>query len=187
MKNLFFLITCLFVVLTHIVCVGSAATKENVTFQDKLIYEGKELVLNGLGVRKATFLKVRVYVGGLYVDSKSKESPVILSAPNPKLIIMSFVRDVSKSKLIQAWEEGFESALGKEEKEKQMNSIEKFYDLMKDIEKGEQVKIGFLDKGVQVTFNQEYKGLIGDKSFAKALLSIWFINPRDKGLRSTLR
>ena len=33
-----------------------------------------DLVLNGLGIRKATFVKVKVYVAGLYLPQKSGEA-----------------------------------------------------------------------------------------------------------------
>jgi len=48
----------------------SAATLDGISFADKVNVEGKELVLNGIGIRKATFLKIKVYYGGLYPWNK---------------------------------------------------------------------------------------------------------------------
>ena len=41
---------------------------------------GTDLVLNGLGIRKATFLKVKVYVAGLYLPQKSGDAGKIIGA-----------------------------------------------------------------------------------------------------------
>ena len=48
---------------------GTAQAREckGVQFPEQLHVVGNDLSLNGLGMRKATFLKVNVYVGALYV------------------------------------------------------------------------------------------------------------------------
>src|SRR5215472_13914645 len=46
---------------------AQAGTCKGVDFPEHLQVAGHDLVLNGLGMRKATFLKVSVYVGALYV------------------------------------------------------------------------------------------------------------------------
>ena len=38
-----------------------ALTVDGITFEDKVNVGGKDLVLNGVGIRKATFLKIKVY------------------------------------------------------------------------------------------------------------------------------
>ena len=182
MKIIIFLIT----LLLSLTLTVSAATKGKVSMEDEIVYEDKKLVLNGQGIRRATVFKVRVYVGGLYVDSKSQKIKTILSAPYPKLIVMSFVRSASKSKLVEGWKKGFAASLDKQEKTKQSISIKQFCELMEDIKKGQEIKIAFLDQGVRLVFNGKDKGLIGDETFSKALLSIWFINARDESLRDGL-
>src|ERR1700712_1562827 len=43
------------------------ATCRDISFPRHLLVNGSDLTLNGLGVRKATFLKVNVYVAAYYV------------------------------------------------------------------------------------------------------------------------
>ena len=50
-----------------------SATQNKVTMPDTISIKGADLVLNGLGTRKATWLRVKVYVGGLYLEKKSKD------------------------------------------------------------------------------------------------------------------
>jgi hypothetical protein len=52
----------------------------NVKVPDSAKAGGTDLVLNGLGIRKATFLNVKVYVAGLYLPQKSGEAGKIISA-----------------------------------------------------------------------------------------------------------
>jgi hypothetical protein len=65
------------------------------------------LVLNGLGLRQATALKVSVYVAALYVPRASTDANAIIGASTPEQLILHFVRNVSRSDLTKAWDEGF--------------------------------------------------------------------------------
>jgi len=53
------------------------------------------LKLNGLGLRKKSMFKV--YVGGLYLESPSKDADAILAADQAKAIRMHFLRDLTKA------------------------------------------------------------------------------------------
>ncbi|MCU0242644.1 MAG: chalcone isomerase family protein, partial [Vicinamibacteria bacterium] len=52
-------------------CVG-------ITMPDSIVVEQTPLFLNGLGLRQATFLKVDVYVAGLYLPVKSANPDEII-------------------------------------------------------------------------------------------------------------
>jgi Chalcone isomerase-like len=54
------------------------ATCGGAEFPDSLSSDGVELLLNGLGVRKATFLNIEVYVAALYLPQKSTNAAQIL-------------------------------------------------------------------------------------------------------------
>jgi len=49
------------------VSITQAADLDGVTLPDTMQLDGSELVLNGMGTRKATMFKVKVYVMGLYL------------------------------------------------------------------------------------------------------------------------
>jgi len=67
---------------------------------------GKTLTLNGAGLRKKVVFKV--YVGALYVEQKSGDADAIVAADAPKLVRMSFLREVEKEKIMEAFREGFD-------------------------------------------------------------------------------
>ena len=88
-----------------------AKTLDNVTMPETLIVKNKKLLLNGMGTRKATWFKVKVYVGGLYLALKTDRTQKIFNMDYPKYIKMHFLRDVSKDQMIDGWNEAFENAL----------------------------------------------------------------------------
>src|ERR1700722_5376421 len=64
---------------------GGAAGKEclGVNFPEQTQADGSTLTLNGLGVRKATLLKINVYVAALYVANPSGDPNAILGSKAP--------------------------------------------------------------------------------------------------------
>jgi len=131
----------------------------------------KALKLNGMGTRKATFLKVKVYVMGLYLEEKSQDGPAIAASSQAKKIVMHFVRKVAESDLQDAWQEGFEKNTTDFEAIK--TQAHQFHEMQASMEPGEQIVLEFLDEGVTVTVKGEVKGTITGRAFQEALLLIW--------------
>lgn len=83
-----------------------AATLAGVTMADQATVGSKTLVLNGLGLRTASMMKVKVYVIGLYLESTSSDAKAIIRSGQSKRIEMQFVRDVSAKDITKGWTEG---------------------------------------------------------------------------------
>lgn len=166
--------------------ISNALTVEGIKFEATKNLNEKALVLNGVGIRKATWFKVKVYLGALYLQKKSKTVKEILGPEYPKILNMKFVYSVGKEKLIGGWNEGFIAAHGKSD----YPELTKFNSLMGDIKKGQSINIQFLKDGINVSFNNAPFTFIKSKSFPRKLLAIWFINPRDpelaKGMQGLL-
>jgi hypothetical protein len=65
----------------------------------------KELRLNGMGIgTEKTFFKV--YVVGLYLESKTTEAQTAIKSDDVKRIAFTMLRDVSRQKFVQAVEKG---------------------------------------------------------------------------------
>lgn|GEM_PF-689246 len=78
---------------------------------DSLTVEGRELVLNGAGLRKKFFVKV--YAMGLYLTRRMQDPERIIQADEPMAARMHFICDgVSSEDLVDAWRDGFENAAG---------------------------------------------------------------------------
>jgi Chalcone isomerase-like len=82
--------------------VETAVAKEchGINVPEQAQVQASPLMLNGLGLRQATMLKVNVYVAALYVAQKSTDANAILASNTPKKLVLHFVRDVDGADLI---------------------------------------------------------------------------------------
>jgi hypothetical protein len=148
-----------------------AATLAGVDFPEQAVVSGKTLALNGLGLRTATMLKVKVYVIALYLESKSGDAKAIIESPQSKRIAMHFVHDVAADELKDAWSEGFENNY------KDVGSIkgeiEKFNAGMRDVKKGDTIVLDFHDDTVDVIVKDATTVTVQGPNFQQAVLSIW--------------
>lgn len=158
---------------------SAALAKEckGVSFPDQMQADGAALKLNGLGLRQATILKIDVYVAALYVAQPSKDADAILGAKAPWELALHFVRDVGRSDLTKAWDEGFENN-AKGQVPALKDRIETFKGMMADMKVGERIVMTAKPgAGVQVAVKGAAKGAVAGDDFARALLAIW-LGPR---------
>src|SRR4051794_16141676 len=95
------------VVMAVVLALPAAAAKEvsGVQFPDTLKVEGKELKLNGAGLRKKFVF--HVYAAGLYVEKTSQSAQQLIESDQVKRVRMSMLRDLDKKAIAEAIVEGF--------------------------------------------------------------------------------
>ncbi len=147
----------------------------NVTMPTTVKVGDYPLVLNGMALRKKMMFKV--YVASLYLSAKSKNADEILAADAVRYMVMSFVRNVDKGKLCEAWDEGLaNNTPGADQKLK--DDFKQLCDWMQDIKSGEQMVFTYLPGGgTSVGVRGAEKGTIDGKDFADALFRCW-IGPK---------
>jgi hypothetical protein len=91
------------------VSVFASLALANSNFTQELKVDDKKLSLLGVGTRKATIFKVKVYDAALYVEDKAK---VDASDDTVKVVRMEFLRDVGADDVRKAWEEGLAKSCG---------------------------------------------------------------------------
>ncbi len=169
--------------------IGTAAARQcrDIDFPEHVQLKGTELTLNGLGVRKATFLKVNVYVAALYVTSTSHDAKMLIDPGTPAELILHFVRNVGVGDLRNAWSEGFERA-DKDELSALSGRIAMLNSWMSDMKTGQRLTfIREPQMGTQVSVNGVVKGTITGDDFSRALMSIWLgPQPPNEELKSGL-
>jgi Chalcone isomerase-like len=160
---------------------------KGVAFPEHLQVSGSDLTLNGLGMRKATFLKVNVYVGALYVAHPSRDPQPLIDPASPAELILHFVRNVGVGDLRDAWKEGFEK-VAKDQLPALNARIATLNSWMSGMETGQRLTFTRLPgTGIQVDVNGAVKGTIPGDDFARALMTIWLgPNPPNSELKSGL-
>lgn len=170
-------------VFTFVVAIGAlvlastelagAGSKAGVTMRDSYTVAGKQLKLNGMGLREATLFKVDVYVAGLYVEHPSSDPAKLIAANEVKMLVLRFVRDVGRKDIVKAWSDGFKN-----------NATVKLSVIQADIERLNSWMPGFSDgqtlvftyvpgAGVSVDIDNVRKGVIKGEDFARSLFAIW--------------
>ena len=153
--------------------IAAAGKKAGVTMPDQTVVAGKTLVLNGMGLREATMLKIDVYVAGLYLEHPSSDARKIIATDGVKVLLLHFVRDVDREDIVKAWSDGFKNnATVPHAQIKPL--IDRLNGWMPKFDDGDTLMFRFLPKeGVEVFANGVRKGVIAGDDFARSLLSIW--------------
>lgn len=181
MKNILFLVFA-FV----FIAVAPAQTKAGgATLPNSVTFEGKTLVLNGVGVREKFWMDM--YAGALYLNSKSSNAAAIVMANEPMAIKLHMVsKMITSDRMIDAVNEGFQNST-KGNTAPLKNEIEKFIGFFKEeIKLNDVFDMVYLpSRGVVVYKNGNELGTIKGIAFKKALFGIWLSdNPADKKLKS---
>jgi hypothetical protein len=163
---------------------ATAGEKGDVKMPDTLTVAGKALVLNGMGIREATVFDVDVYVAGLYLEKKTQNPAEVIGSEQIKRIDITFVRDVDKDDITEAWSTQFKKNGADMAKLKE--SIARLNSWMSGMDEGEKLSFTYEPgKGVTVVVKGAAKGVIPGADFGHAFFAIWFgPSPPNKGLKN---
>ncbi len=151
----------------------SAATLAGVSLPDSATVDGSKLVLNGIGLREATFLRIDVYVAGLYVPARSGSASALLEPSLPKRLVLRFVRHVTRDQIVDAFREGF-AANSPGSAAALADRIAKLESWMADFQKGDEMALTLRPgTGVRVEVRGAERGEIPGDDFARAVFAIW--------------
>lgn len=166
---------------------AQGATCSATNFPDSVKLAGADLMLNGLGLRKATIFDVKVYVAGLYLPQKATDPNQILGANRPWRLELRFVRDVGASDIRDAWQEGFEKSASDKIAALQAR-IDALKAAMTEFKEGQSLVFSYDPAtGVTVAVNGAAGHPIAGADFGTALLAIWLgPKPPNADLKSGL-
>lgn len=156
---------------------------ETISFSD----QSTKLILNGAGIRVKFIFDI--YVGSLYLEKEVHTPKDAYSLPGEKRISMHFLySEVSKEKLINGWNDGFNNNLSKSERQKLKNKIKLFNDLFITVKKDDLINLDFIPTtGTKVVINNKLMGLVESDEFFSALLRIWLgEDPADDELKDAM-
>ena len=145
-----------------------------VNFPETATVEGKALKLNGAGLRTATFLKVKVYAAGLYVENTSQDAGQIIGSDQAKRVRMSMLRDLEKQKIVDAITEGFEKNAKAQMPALQERLNKLTASIPAELKKGDELVLTYVPgKGTRIETKGGKELTVEGKDFADALFSVW--------------
>jgi hypothetical protein len=159
-------------------------------FEDTAQVAGKDLKLNGAGMR--TKFVVKVYAAGLYVPEKKNNVADILKQDGPRRVTIQMARDVSSEDFGKAFMEGLNDNVDKAEKQRMVSQIGRMGELFATVDglkKGDVLHLDWIPgTGTQAELNgKKLGGPIPDVNFYNAILRIWLGDkPVDRSLKPAL-
>ena len=163
---------------------GYALTLDGITIPDQINVGETRLLLNGAGVRSKFVFDI--YVGALYLAQKTSSAQAIINDPGPKQVSMYFVySEISREKMINGWNEGFENVLNTAQREKLKTQITTFNQAFGKTFAGDVIDVVYSpESGTRVIVNKEIKATIPGFEFHQAVMKVWLgDDPVDKDLK----
>ncbi len=163
---------------------AAAAEVGGVKLDDKASLGGKDLVLNGAGIRTKVVFKV--YVASLYLPAKAATLAGVLAA-NPRRVQLNMLRDLSADDLAGALADGIKETSSAEQAGAVKAQTEQLLAILKSVgqaKTGDVMTLDFVGGETRISFNGQAKGTIAGEPFNAALMRIWLA---DKPVQADLR
>ena len=167
-----------------------AAEVAGVKLDDNAKVAGKDLRLNGAGVRTRAIFKV--YAMGLYLAGKETTTEAVLAAQGPRRVTLVMMRDVSGEDMNQAFTAGINSNTDKAELARlspQLGKLAAVFASAGELKKGDTLHVDWVpERGTVITHNSKTLGdPIAEAGFYNAVLKIWLGDkPVDSSLKPAL-
>lgn len=164
----------------------SAAELHGVRMPDSMTLEAKTLKLNGIGIRTKTFLAIKVYVAGLYLETRSKNPDQIIASDSVRRLRLQMTHNAPRDKVLAEFSEGIEHNAkdGAALKER----LAKFLRAIPKLSEGGVLTVTYVPgKGTTVVATGGNEVSVPGKDFADALFSAWIgKHPLDGDLKKEL-
>lgn len=161
---------------TSMVCLAvarplPAARVAGVTLPDSVDVGGQKLKLNGTALLKR--LVFRVYVVALYLPAPAHEAEAVVNPDVPKVLILQFLRAVSREALVTPLKGDFARNAGEHGKRARAQ-ITKLLAVVKDMKKGDRLTFTYEPrKGSTITMTDGTTATFEGKDFADSFLLIY--------------
>ena len=135
---------------------------------DTVTVEGKTLQLNGMGLRTKFIFKV--YVAGLYLQTKGGTAKDIIARDELRRVDLFMLRDLGKDSITEAIEAGVEKN-SKADLPKLKDRLAKLNSLVTAMKNGQTFRILYVPgKGTSISGTDT---VIPGKDFADAIFNVW--------------
>ncbi len=148
-----------------------AGTLAGVTFPDTISVGGRTLALNGMGVRTKVVFKV--YVGGLYLETKTADATTVIQSDAAKRLVLQFVRNVDRNQITEAFDESVKNNAAAQAASLKAE-VAQFLGALEPLKSGEQMAITYVPgTGTTITVRGQDKVTIPGLPFGQLVFSMW--------------
>jgi hypothetical protein len=160
---------------------AQARTLAGVQMPDTTVVDGVTLKLNGMGLRAATALRIKAYVGGLYLEHPSHDAATVIDSHQRKRVTMKFLRNIDRESLTSGWADSLRKVGGAALEP----SIAEFTALIPDVKSGDTMSFTWRPgTGLEVAMDHKVRGTVAGDAFARGLYTVWFgPEPGDANLK----
>jgi hypothetical protein len=155
---------------------ASAASKENLQFEDQIKLGNRDLQLNGLGIRQILWFKA--YVAALYLSEKASTGQAAVSQAGPKRIQMRMMMEIGTNDVKKALIDGMRKNVNDAQWAAMQDRVARFAATIDSIgatRPGDTINLDFVpNQGLLLAVNDAPKGsAIPGLDFYNALLEIY--------------
>jgi hypothetical protein len=148
----------------------AAAEIDGVIMPDAQDVAGTRLVLNGAAVRTYSFLRIHIYVAGLYLERRSADAEEIMASDQSKLLRFSFERRIDAEDARKAWREDFDKNC-RPPCHLSAETTDRFLAAVPSVQKGDIGTMVFTGRGLDILLNEKLIGQVSDPGFIRVILS----------------
>ncbi len=162
--------------------VANSGELAGVTMPGEVQSDDQTLILNGMGLRELIFLDV--YVGGLYLPTRTTSSTVAINSDVRKRIVMHFViRKVPKDRMVESFRESLEANSGIEQFSERLDTL---YDAIEACHSNDTVTLDYVPgTGITLYKNNNPLVTIPGADFMRAIWGVFIgENPPTEALRN---
>jgi len=164
----------LILILTGVLSAAAGAVEvEGVKLADTATVAGRDLVLNGAGLRQ--WLLFHVYVASLYLPEKVSAAAAVLEA-EPRRVRIDMLREVGADDFPDALKDGIEANASQTELvaiQPQVSEFAAVITAIGETKEGDTITLDFVGGSTLVTINGVEKTRIAGAGFNRALLKAW--------------
>jgi opacity protein-like surface antigen len=146
-----------------------------VRLADRISVAGRDLVLNGAGLRR--FLHMGIYVAALYLPERRHDTHEILNRDIPRSLQLVLLRDVSTQQNLDTLKDGLIANTSPGEMEDIQTEVETFLGYIKglrEVPSGTAIQLNYVPgTGTRVSVNGRFLGTVPGEAFNRAMLRIW--------------
>lgn len=197
MKRSFLVLVLILLAVSITLADDTIVEKETNTTFEKKIGADPQLSLMGVAPRTKWFFKV--YGVGLYADpvminaalgdgpsNEVRLAAAVIASSGSRAIVLKFVRDLDKGKMVEAFKEGIERTI-KINDPKIKDDAAKFLAAFTPVKNGDVATLMFQGNKASLLANGTNIVTIENRTLVRALLAIYIgSNPIDAGIKSNL-